>query len=230
LHPDGQDDEWKAFESLQSAMAGHIYKLTNNVRDRHFYRSLHNLYPAFGLEASSYEFIKMGYHLMKYLQGEYKLHPVFKSQDYSPGMICFAKAFENEVNLSIVQWIRKLSGIRLPECYCKFDAAKGDLLLAAGKKQVNVNREDRGQWLAPGLGESEWLARSLKPPAQFDESNWKDFCGLWKNMIPLRNRTAHPEPVDFETGVKMIKLLESVAKKHYFSNMITLKSLLQSTD
>jgi hypothetical protein len=227
LYEEGNQQEWSEFEDLQWELASSIYKSTHELRDRDFYQRLHQLYHKCEFEHFSYESIKLGYHILRYLDNEFRLTQSFQLQDYSSGIICLSKAFENEINHSIVQWIRKQHGIKLPEYYYKYDDQRGDLWVNSGTKKVNVNRHWENKWVPPGLGESKWLANDLNRPESFDGVSWNFFCQKWGQIIPIRNKTAHPHSIDAQASLDMMRILEDLSSKRYFHRMIQLKRSLR---
>ena len=115
--------------------------------------------------------------------------------DYTPGVICLAKVFEKEVNLSVVHWIREQLGVNLPECFNQRDpeVPKG----GATFDNVDFNKaRDNRTWLPPTMGSSlKALCRKVKEnkcqgePIPFD--NWDRFEVLWGEIKEERNRAAH---------------------------------------
>ena len=62
--------------------------------------------------------LKTAYAVLDMLQ-EYKSIGL----DYTPAVMCFAKVFEREINLSVVHWVRKQLRINLPAFFDRFQYA-----------------------------------------------------------------------------------------------------------
>ena len=80
--------------------------------------------------------------------------------DYSPAVMCLAKAFEREVNLSVVHWVRKELGIEMPAFFDRWSNSKGKYEF----DDINFNLSESGDkqtWRPPMLGQSERAIRLI---------------------------------------------------------------------
>ena len=122
-------------------------------------------------------------------------------EDYSPLMICVAKAFESEVNASLVQFYRQMLGIQMPEFF-KRHAPGVTALGDEGLRPVDLNAKRLHGWHAPSLGESLWVAvKKGEKPVELGAEQFERLTSIWTEMLPMRNRAAHTGLVrlpDFE--------------------------------
>ena len=79
--------------------------------------------------------------------------------DYTPAVICLAKIFEREVNLSVIHWIRQQCGVRLPQYFDLFYPRSSEMY-----DGVNFNRAyDSKTWSPPTLGQSLEACKTIGP-------------------------------------------------------------------
>ena len=127
--------------------------------------------------------------------------------DYTPGVICLAKVFEREVNLSVVHWMREKLGIRLPQYFNKYQPRQ-----KASYDHVNFNRPGQGnRWDAPTMGRSlnaivRWVEEDHKPEILNDA--WARFTNRWEVITTERNNAAHTmELVDEKSVLRVWRAL-----------------------
>lgn len=139
--------------------------------------------------------------------------------DYSPSLMCFAKAFEKEMNLSVVHWVRQRLGISLPEYFNKVQrGASAKYSSERVNPPIDFNRGYGGAWKPPSTGQAELVfsecvgcfpdapgqssskaqmelvfsqrpAESVTPP--FDRDTCARLLQSWQRIRSLRNRAAH---------------------------------------
>jgi hypothetical protein len=79
-------------------------------------------------------------------------------EDWSPLAICFAKAFESEINASVVQFYRELLGVKLPDFFKKHaPGVVATVNTESNPIDFNSKRGPSG-WHPPSLGQTLWVA------------------------------------------------------------------------
>lgn len=125
--------------------------------------------------------------------------------DYSPLIISLSKLFEIEINLSVVHWIRKKLRIHLPDYFNKYEPEVEAFLQIKNQHDsfyVNFNKNGKGKWIPPGLGQSEYSFKILNKRFRWD--NFKNNYGInskillnnWEALRIIRNKAAHTEITD----------------------------------
>ena len=131
------------------------------------------------------------------------IDPSMFNSDFSPLGNYLGKAIEEEMNASIVQQVRSLMGVHMPEFYRKYEEALNDRCeVPTRQKTLFLN------WRGKKLSASDYTDRSL-PIGEvlcvlraLDADNNADSrapLSIWKNSIDridrlavLRNRACHP--------------------------------------
>jgi hypothetical protein len=127
--------------------------------------------------------------------------------DYSAVAIGYAKFFELEINLSLVQLIRRELGIPMPTCYDKhYDAIKDFTVEVREGYNVNFNMKDvaGGNYLPPGLGQSLNTVKKMSAQISAHVSNYDELIREGKKLNTIRNKSAHPQLV-FKEDVTRLK-------------------------
>jgi hypothetical protein len=149
-------------------------------------------------------------------------------QDWSPLAICFAKAFESEINASIVQFYRQILGVVLPEFFKKH--APGVTAIVGNSRPVDFNskRGDRG-WLPPGLGQTLWVAVEgiSNVPSELTDEEFSLLVELWREILPMRNAAAHPSLFDWASCQRMVGLWEKLTRAGLLDKLLKLKARLK---
>ena len=144
--------------------------------------------------------------------------------DYTPAVMCLAKVFEREINLSVVHWVRKELNIDLPAFFDRFQPNQ-----EAKLEGVNFNNGEAGSWQAPMLGQSKKALdnSAYTTPSCSIPVNWAVLSPEWKKIIDNRNAGAH-EPVVKECVVKEIKdALDTLTSKGVFDQLQKIKTDLR---
>jgi hypothetical protein len=181
------------------------------------------------LEHESIQFLKTGYRVIDSLQENRINFLIDESEyDFSPGLICFAKVFENEINLSIVHWIRQQLGIMLPDYFCKYqpykDATKAPSF--RGARLIDFNKQTRGDWQAPGIGESRLVARDMAGqnlPPNFNREQWKNLDQEWVMIHKKRNASAHSKVMTLDDTLVVKQAIEILFERGIFARLNQLK-------
>lgn len=128
--------------------------------------------------------------------------------DYSMYTFPLCKSFETEINLSVVQLIRKELGVLMPIYFSKYCSEKDDLPYLPSKEIVQtpriiyMNNKSRGKWLPPGLGESRVVFESMRLRDPLVGIDWETDDRLtvltknWGAIQKIRNLTMHNEAVN----------------------------------
>ena len=157
------------------------------------------------LENDSYQILKTAHRVFNLLvsgqEGTKAALDLEDSLDFTPGIICLAKVFEKEANLSVVHWIRKELGISLPSYFNKPQPSIQAILTpqSSSGRRIDFNINRRGKWLPPGIGQSEIACKELsktKIPKGWDKQKWDLLLDNWKVIREKRNEAAHIEMVD----------------------------------
>lgn len=184
------------------------------------------------LENDSYQILKTAHKVFTLLAPERRearllLEPE-ESFDFTPGVICLAKVFEKEANLSIVHWIRKELGISLPPYFNKPQPSVRAKLTPRfpGGREIDFNINRRGKWLPPGIGQSEIACRELSQltlPQGWDSSSWNLLLDDWTVIREKRNEAAHTEMVG-RLSLELVKSsLINLSMSHIFEKFYQMK-------
>jgi hypothetical protein len=134
--------------------------------------------------------------------------------DFSPVMICIGKAFESEINASIVQWYRQQLGVNMPQFF-KRHAPGVSAVVNSEVQPVDFNARRRLHgWHPPSLGASLWAGTHhfQANPEELTPEQFGDLTGIWKDILSIRNQAAHPGMMsesDFERAVELWGVLKN---------------------
>jgi hypothetical protein len=153
---------------------------------------------------------------------------VLALDDFSPVTITLAKAFETEVNMSLVQWIRQRLGIALPGYFATHQprATAMYALKSSCHGAVDFNAQRDGQWAPPALGATRLVIEEMtqaEPPPYWDSARWKQTLAAWARLQRLRNGAAHTELQDVRHLAELVGLFESFRAAGTFESMAKLK-------
>lgn len=90
--------------------------------------------------------------------------------DWSPAAICVGKAFESEINSSVIQAVRSDLGVRLPQCYRKYQP--GLVAYVDTPQRIHLNVKRNGSWSAPMLGPGGRVLAARRPSGVLSDSAW----------------------------------------------------------
>jgi hypothetical protein len=150
--------------------------------------------------------------------------------DLSPLVITLAKIFENELNHSLVQWIRKKLGIDMPAFFTKHQPNKNAVQHIREGYEIDFNRHTRaGEWIPPGLGQSQnaykEILKTTISPISTPQNN--SFLIYWKEIGKTRNNAAHMQTTSFEDASRVTELLQQFnSELDIFSELHQLKKRL----
>jgi len=149
----------------------------------------------------SYSMLKTAYRVSNLLTAERNNNEIIKNVpdeilDYTPGIVCFSKVFEKEINLSIVQWIRKYLGIDLPEYFNRLQPGKTAEYTPNIERGWPINFNSGRNFLSyPGIGQSEHvfndLYQFLLNEINWNERNCNELRNFWSRIRAIRNNSCH---------------------------------------
>lgn len=182
------------------------------------------------LENDSYQLLKTAHRVLNLLSSKTyspDLRRLEDLPDYTPVVICLAKVFEKEINLSVVHWIRALAGINLPPFFNKYQPHVRARFPSHAGREIDFNMERRGKWLPPGLGQSENVSKQLaktEKPEELEEENWKLLIDCWGLIREKRNAAAHVEVVDQQAVSHVRNALRALSRHRVFNNLYEMKT------
>jgi len=149
--------------------------------------------------------------------------------DYTPTVICLAKVFEREANLSVVHWIREHLHISLPTYFNKYQPEIRALFTPdrPNPQAIDFNKEKYGIWIPPGLGQSEIACRAFgrtSPPEGWSKNKWSRLMDGWCVIRVGRNNSAHTELVDKGSAMRIGEAIDRLAEDRIFESMRALKA------
>jgi hypothetical protein len=155
--------------------------------------------------------------------------------DFTPAVVCLAKVFEREANLSLVHWIRKELGVSLPTYFNKPQPGivaklRPDIPNA---RPIDFNANRSGQWLAPGMGQSELGCLELaktRLPVGWDNTSWDLLLSHWKVIRQRRNEAAHVHLVTEGPAFEVKAAIEALAASRIFDRMCEMKTEYRGGD
>jgi hypothetical protein len=149
--------------------------------------------------------------------------------DYTPTVICLAKVFEREANLSVVHWIRQHLRISLPQYFNRHQPEIHAVFTPdrPNAREIDFNMEKNGSWVAPGLGQSEMACRAFGRtclPEGWSRNKWSRLMDSWYVIRVGRNSAAHTELIDKESATRIGREIDRLAEHRIFASMCALKA------
>ncbi len=165
-------------------------------------------------------FIKSSLLILEYIGREYV--------DYTSIVIGYAKFVEREINLSIVEGIRKHLGVKMPTYYSIYCNDGFRYRFKRGNFSVDYNKSDSlGNLLPPGLGQS-FVSLSYLEEKIFQAREQIHFANDGILFSKIRNKCAHPELVSSVLLDEAETLISKFFIKGYFEEIYSLKESLSS--
>ena len=148
--------------------------------------------------------------------------------EFSCVVTTLAKAFETEINLSIVHWIRERLGIELPKYFNVYQKDKSALVIPniPNPREINFNMNSNQKWRPPGIGESHLAFRkygSASGPMELTNLKWDVLDQAWNTIKYLRNRAAHTEEIGIENARSIYKLMNQLFDNNLFQDLYSMK-------
>ena len=152
--------------------------------------------------------------------------------DYSSITIGYAKFFEREINLSVVQLIRKQLGIEMPLFYEKYYPTDKDYIIKMKEDfSIDFNKKEYSgtNYLPPGLGQSLISFKSMANDLNEHFSNSKLLIKNGRTLNAIRNNSAHPKKIVTKKEVtKMKEILVKLYVNKIFDEIIETKKKLRA--
>lgn len=109
------------------------------------------------------------------------------------------KFLEQEINSSVVQLMRNVIGIDMPEFYCKRDPQFWDDRIIIGNRTMRLNKQEnpskRESLKTIPAGDAYYALEQLKKEFNdFDDYDWLNdnrFLDAWRKLFGFRNKVAH---------------------------------------
>lgn len=157
--------------------------------------------------------------------------------DYSPLITSVSKIFEIEINLSLVQWVRKDLGIEMPAYFNKYKNDPRDYSIKPQLPQlrnaigINFNSHLHNTYKPPEIGKTYYVFVYLKDvfnkyPEQI--TNFDSFLNLWNEFRILRNNSIHGVNATAESFNRIHHLHTSLINDNYYHDIILLKNSLKN--
>ena len=184
------------------------------------------------LEVDLFQILRTAQGVLQALE-THQAHGLFPDEseklDYTPGVICLAKVFEKEANLSVVHWARQRVGITLPEFFNRHQPGVRAVVVSdfPGGRKIDLNLKRQGKWLPPGIGQSELACMELSKemlPDGLDTKDWTLLLQLWASIRHYRNRAAHTELMDRASFLIVRDALQTLSKNQIFDRLSLMKT------
>ncbi len=150
-------------------------------------------------------------------------NPCNQDMDYSAEAFLILRIFDREMTSSIVQWLRRELGIKMPDFYMKFEYGKHANYHGKNKnKKVNFNHPQKdpktGEWIwkSPATGQECTCTRTFcksRKIVPFEKAN-SSFFWKWGMFVSVRNRLFHT------SDSAPFTLIELYALKNEFDNFM----------
>lgn len=190
-------------------------------------RKLNELSKLEGLEYESKIFLKSANTVYSMLILEEEM----EEMDYSPVAIGYTKFFEKEINVSIVQSIRKDLGILMPTYFNKYYPSNEIYEIKINdvfKVDYNMKNMKTGSYLAPGLGQTFRALEIEINKIDGDKNKLNELLYKGRKLNNIRNRAAHPELIDKEDVDNIRDILIKLYLYRIFDELINTKKKLSN--
>ncbi len=209
LYPETDEDELKSIKSSELDI-----KLSAITRIE-------------GLEYESKIFLKSA----NMVYSMFLLEKDIEEIDYSPVAIGYTKFFEKEINVSVVQSIRKELGVPMPIYFNKYypDQEKYEININ-NKFKIDYNMKNikTGNYLAPGLGQTFHALEIEFDKIDGDKKKLNELLYKGRKLNNIRNRAAHPELIGKEDIDEIRDIILSLYLNKIFDELITTKKMLSN--
>lgn len=144
--------------------------------------------------------------------------------DFSPLISLSSKAFETEMNLSLMQWVRALNGIEMPTY---FNAYKKGANVIVGN--INLNETINNSWKPIALGNARAVFQSIFRQREYPKeiTNPNLLLELWEIIYKYRNKASHTGCCLMEDFIIFHKSYSQLIESGIFSQLIVIKSQLR---
>lgn len=172
--------------------------------------------------------VNLDYKAKIFLKSSNMINDLFADEeiDFSAVTIGYSKFFEREVNLSVVQLVRKELGINMPSYFEQYCDISGQYIIKIGDDfKVNFNMQDRssGKYLPPGLGQSLISYNTIADRLTMYISKYKELIKEGKKLNTIRNKSAHPDLIKKEDVKNMKEIIVELYLHGIFEEMLKTK-------
>jgi hypothetical protein len=147
--------------------------------------------------------------------------------DYSPAVMMFAKVFEREINLSLVQWMRTCGGVAIPPY---FNKVQDGIIAKCGELDFNLKENSRLR--LPSLGQSRRVYEEfldshdegqipLSDPAKTALA--RGGKSNWSTLARIRNDSSHAELASPAMAEKVCSIFGEFSKGNLFDDLCKLR-------
>lgn len=185
-------------------------------------------------EADSNQLLEIGLSVGDFLQYNQNKYP---GLDYTPAAICLAKAYEIEINKSIVHWIRKKNDIKLPDYYYEVQPEVEALITpnVTDGQPIDFNKSRKnGTWHPPAIGQSYLIASK-----NLEKQEWTPYwlpeerkllLREWQKITDIRNHAAHSEKVSSKDMMQLFDSIKTLNTNKIFSKMAIMRDSFRPDD
>jgi len=162
------------------------------------------------------------------MKGESNENQPRKGESNRTGVICLAKVFENEINLSVVHWIRKELGIQIPQFFNRPQRDVRAVMVPdiPRGREIDFNMGSHNKWLPPGIGQSELAFVDLSRtniPKDLGMELWELLLAKWKIIRKKRNAAAHTQVLSKQAMLETRQALLELLNAHLFDRTYVMK-------
>ena len=161
-------------------------------------------------------------------------------EDYKMHAFPLCVAFEQEINLSIVQLIRQHLGVKMPDYFEKYCPEVKDLKYLPSEKvisnprEIHLNNARNSKWIPPALGETRLIYETIALNSDSFIYNWIDnesnvlFIEILTQIQKIRNKVAHPGQIKKAEFELLQNKLKELHKNNILNRLTKLKVGLRS--
>lgn len=147
--------------------------------------------------------------------------------EYSSLIHSLAKIMEIELNNSIVQYLRKVNGIEMPQYY-KLFKPQFDAIVPIGKDGCNINSQHNGVLNTQTIGSIQCLIKYYKDLLnELFESPIENFISLWEKIREKRNDSSHTKIITEEEFVIFYNHFCEIVRGGWFTKLMDIKEELR---
>ncbi len=198
-------------------------------------------------EKNSVEAIRQYNHLVPFLlpaENIYRNYPPERADDIENGFttdlsplgLYLGQIIEDEMNASIIQFLRQKNGIPMPEYFRIYDPTKGPVPFETRNKRILLNKKfkliygDTYSVRLLQIGETNCILRNLLKRDALDNEikcfGNKEYLTLMTPFCNLRNDSSHPGIITRDKFDNMYQMFMKIVEK-YFPEMLKLKEQMK---
>ncbi len=218
---------WRSYDEIKKLYPSCDKEKYSRTKESEIDRKLREITRLEGLEYESKIFLKSANAVYSMFLQEKDLEEL----DYSPVAIGYTKFFEKEINVSIVQSIRKDLGINMPEFFNKYCPIRGTYELKINDKfkiDYNMKNMRTGSYLAPGLGQTFHALEAEIGNVEGESNKLNELLSKGRKLNTIRNRAAHPELISKDDLDKIRDIILKLYLHKVFDDLIATKKKLSS--